>query len=264
MTESRTVYQWTDFPQVDLFENTRKRSAMRSDGAMVVFNWTKLDMPRLPSDSHPFDQTVVTFRGRQMLEVEGWSMELGPGTIVRIPADARHNSWPIGDESTMHLDIYAPARPDYHFLVEHQTGFAPLVPGSTSPTIKTPRSLEPTIYRFADLPVKMPGKGVTTRSGFRGDDFLMTFNHFEAGMPRPEPHWHPFDQIILVVEGRMMVEIDGVTAEMDPGTAVHVPPSAKHTAWPIGDAPAFNIDVFGPPRADYLPLTEYQTEFGRS
>jgi len=67
MTESGKVYRWTDFPQVDLFENTRKRSAFRSDGAMVVFNWTKVDMPRLPGDAHPFDQTVITFKGRQMM-----------------------------------------------------------------------------------------------------------------------------------------------------------------------------------------------------
>ena len=123
MTESRKIYQWTDFPQVDLFENTRKRSAFRSDGAMVVFNWTKIHMPRLPGDSHPFDQTVVTFKGRQMLEVGGHTMELSPGTIMRIPADARHNSWPIGDEPTMHLDIYAPARPDYDFLVNIRPAF---------------------------------------------------------------------------------------------------------------------------------------------
>jgi hypothetical protein len=96
MTESGKVYRWTDFPQVGLYgNNSRYRSALRSDGAMVVFNWTTLDMPRLQGDAHPFDQTTVTFRGRQMMEVEGRSMELGPGTIMRIPADARHNSWPM-------------------------------------------------------------------------------------------------------------------------------------------------------------------------
>lgn len=263
MTESGKVYRWTDFPQVDLFENTRKRSALRSDGAMVVFNWTKPEMPRLPRDSHPFDQTVVTFRGRQMLEVEGHAMELGPGTIVRIPANAGHNSWPIGDEPTMHLDIYAPARPDYHFLVSHQTGFPPLVAGATSATIKTPKDVPPVVYRFAELPSASLRGGMTSRAGFRGDDCLIAFNRFQAGMQRPEPHHHPFDQIVLIVEGRMMMEIDGATAEMGPGTAVHVPPNAPHTGWPLGPQAVLNIDVFGPPRPDYLHLTEYQKEFSR-
>ena len=59
-----------------------------------------------------------------------------------------------------------------------------------------------------------------------------------------------------------MMEIDGRTAEMGPGTAVHVPPNAKHTGWPLGSEAVLNIDVFGPPRQDYLPLTAYQKEFG--
>ena len=119
----------------------------------------------------------------------------------------------------------------------------------------------PLVYRFANLPATRLRDGMTTRAGFRGDDCLITFNRFEAGMKRPEPHSHPFDQIVLIVEGRMMMEIDGETAEMGPGTAVHVPPSAKHTGWPLGAEPVLNIDVFGPPRQDYLHLTEYQNEF---
>jgi mannose-6-phosphate isomerase-like protein (cupin superfamily) len=135
------------------------------------------------------------------------------------------------------------------------------VPGTTSPTVRTPKELEPAVYRFADLPAVTLREGMTTRAGFRTDDGLVTFNRFKAGMPRPEPHHHPFDQIVLIVEGRMMMEIEGETAEMGPGTAVHVPPNAKHTGWPLGGENVLNIDVFGPPRADYLHLTEYQKEY---
>jgi quercetin dioxygenase-like cupin family protein len=80
-------------------------------------------------------------------------------------------------------------------------------------------------------------------------------------MPRPEPHAHPFDQIVPTMQGRMMLEIDGETMECGPGTVVRVPADAEHTGWPIGAETVLNIDVFAPIREDYLFLVDYQEQF---
>jgi hypothetical protein len=34
-----------------------------------------------------------------------------------------------------------------------------------------------------------------------------------------------------------------------------------HTGWPAGDKPVVNMDVFAPPRKDYLSMTDYQKDY---
>ena len=80
-------------------------------------------------------------------------------------------------------------------------------------------------------------------------------------MPRFEPHSHPFDQTILIIEGSIMLELDGEEKECGPQTIVRVPAGVPHTGWPIGGKPVINMDVFAPPREDYLHITEYQKDF---
>jgi hypothetical protein len=44
---------------------------------------------------------------------------------------------------------------------------------------------------------------------------------------------------------------------------VRIPPNTMHYLEPIGDEVALNLDIFAPPRADYMHLVEYQKdEFG--
>jgi quercetin dioxygenase-like cupin family protein len=117
------------------------------------------------------------------------------------------------------------------------------------------------IYRLNDLPRQTILGGNLSRTALRTDGALVTFNWFAAHTPRPEPHTHPFDQLVMVMEGRLNLEIDGEIAEMPPGSAAYVPPNAPHTAWPVGEDPVLNIDVFGTVREDYLFLTRHQEIF---
>lgn len=271
---SRKALRWSELPNIELLGGTMIRSGFRSDGALLTFNRIAPTMPRWEPHSHPFDQVVLTVEGRQLLEIEGKAMECTPGTIVRVPADAKHTGWPIGDQPVLNIDVFAPPRKDYLFLVDYQSEYAAspemAEAGSAPAYHQDPASSEfsgqmyedtsDVLYDWSDLPTFDVVDGMK-RAGFRGDDCLLTFNWIDPGLGRLEPHSHPFDQVVLCMAGRMMLEIEGEAMECGAGTIARVPAGAEHTGWALGDEPILNIDVFAPPREDYLYLVDYQKDY---
>ncbi len=117
-----------------------------------------------------------------------------------------------------------------------------------------------TLYNWNDLPNEVVRKGVS-RSGFRGEDVLLVMNKIEPGMDI-NPHSHPFEQVVYIVEGRVRFHVGDDEMEAGPGSLIRIPPDVVHYAEPIGDEPALNLDVFAPIRDDYRHLVEYQeTDF---
>ncbi len=112
------------------------------------------------------------------------------------------------------------------------------------------------LYNWNDLPSEVVRKGVS-RSGFRGDDVLLVMNKVEPGMD-VNPHSHPFEQIVYIVEGRVRFHVGDEEMEAGPGSLIRIPPDVEHWAEPLGDEPALNLDVFAPIRDDYRHLVEYQ------
>ncbi len=113
-----------------------------------------------------------------------------------------------------------------------------------------------TLYNWNDLPNEVVRKGVS-RAGFRGDDVLLVMNKIEPGMDI-NPHSHPFEQVVYIVEGRVRFHVGDDEMEAGPGSLIRIPPDVVHYAEPIGDEPALNLDVFAPIRDDYRHLVEYQ------
>ncbi len=117
-----------------------------------------------------------------------------------------------------------------------------------------------TLYNWNDLPNEVVRKGVS-RAGFRGDDVLLVMNKIEPGMDI-NPHSHPFEQVVYIVEGRVKFYVGDEEMEAGPGSLIRIPPDVVHYAEPIGDEPTLNLDVFAPIRDDYRHLVEYQeTDF---
>jgi mannose-6-phosphate isomerase-like protein (cupin superfamily) len=274
-SSAKKVYRWAELPSINLLGGTMVRTGFRGDDVLLTFNRIQPTMQRWEPHHHPFDQIVLTVEGRQLLEIEGEAMECTPGTIVRVPADARHTGWPIGNEPVLNIDVFAPPRPDYLFLVEYQKEYPQPPKGKDAPAAyhqvhasskfsgKMVADTSDILFKWKDLPRHDRFDGFMMQSGFRGDDALLTFNWIEPGRTRKEPHNHPFDQIALVLEGHMKLEIDGEVLDMPAGSICRVPKNAMHTGWPVGDRPVLNMDVFAPPRQDYLFLTEYQKDYAR-
>ena len=113
-----------------------------------------------------------------------------------------------------------------------------------------------TLYNWNSLEREAVRAGVT-RAGFRGDDVLLVMNWLEPGMD-VNPHSHPFEQVVYIVQGRVVFHIGDEAMEAGPGSIVRIPPGVTHYAEPVGDEPALNLDVFAPIREDYRHLTAYQ------
>jgi len=110
--------------------------------------------------------------------------------------------------------------------------------------------------RWDDLPKEDVRPGVR-RAGFRGDDVLLVMNWLQPGM-QTNPHRHPFEQIVYVVQGRMRFVIGDEVIEAGAGTVIRVPPDVVHYGEPIGSEPVLNLDVFAPIRDDYRHLVAHQ------
>ena len=65
-------------------------------------------------------------------------------------------------------------------------------------------------------------------------------------------HSHPHEQAGRCLSGEFDLEVDGVTRRMKPGDYWLIPGGTPHAARGVGQA-ALALDVFSPPREDYLP-----------
>ena len=90
-----------------------------------------------------------------------------------------------------------------------------------------------TVYAWSEMPKQELWDGKLRRTALRTDQTLVCYNWFAPGTKRVEPHSHPFDQLVMVVEGRMHLEVDGKVFQMGPGTSARVPSGVPHTAWPV-------------------------------
>jgi len=96
-----------------------------------------------------------------------------------------------------------------------------------------------------------------SRKGFRGDHFMMVMNTLEPGM-EINPHSHPFEQAVYIVQGKVRFHVGDEVFEGGPGSLIRIPPNVEHYAEPFGGEPVLNLDVFAPIREDYLHLVDYQ------
>ena len=119
------------------------------------------------------------------------------------------------------------------------------------------------VHTWNSLPKETVRPGVE-RAGFRGEDVLMVMNWLDPGM-EVNPHSHPCEQLVYVVQGTMRFVVDGEELRASAGSLIRIPPDVEHYGEPIGDEQVLNLDVFAPIRADYRHLVEHQkADFGES
>jgi mannose-6-phosphate isomerase-like protein (cupin superfamily) len=108
-----------DLPREQLLELGLSRSAVRTDDALVVFNW--LTPPAgVPLHDHPFDQLSLILEGECVMRVDEDEHPLSAGAFLYIPAGASHGLQTVGSAPVFNIDVFAPAREDYLHLAEGQ------------------------------------------------------------------------------------------------------------------------------------------------
>ena len=80
------------------------------------------------------------------------------------------------------------------------------------------------------------------------DQLTIAFWEIRAGASLPE-HSHHHEQTVNVMEGRFNLIVDGDLHELEPGTAVVIPPNTPHSGKAVTNCRI--IDVFFPVREDY-------------
>ena len=121
------------------------------------------------------------------------------------------------------------------------------------------------LYNLNEIPALHPREGIVQRV-FRGTGVGVSYAELHPGM-KAGPHSHPWEQIFILLKGRVKLHVDDQVFEMVEGSFVRIPPNAVHYSEPPRpeDGVALNLDIFTPLRPDFLPLTQYQTDdFGTS
>ncbi|MEM6482147.1 MAG: cupin domain-containing protein [Pseudomonadota bacterium] len=90
-----------------------------------------------------------------------------------------------------------------------------------------------------------------------GDHQELCWVKFEPGATYPM-HSHAYEQVSVLVQGRLRLKVGTETREVGPGDMWFVPTDTPHGGDVLGDEPAIFIDVYAPPsRGDDSDVTYY-------
>ena len=104
-------------------------------------------------------------------------------------------------------------------------------------------------YRVDELPGFEPLAGVTMNL-MAGARSMVNWVRIEPGREVP-PHAHPHEQVGLVLEGAIIMTIAGEQRRCEPGDCYVIAGGVEH-AGRAGEAGCLVLDIFSPPREDYL------------
>ena len=101
---------------------------------------------------------------------------------------------------------------------------------------------------WKDTPVKEPVKGVKMRV-ITAEKVQMVLFEIDPNCEIPE-HSHPHEQMGTVLEGKILLRINGEEKILEKGDAYIAPSNVPHGAKAL-DEGAVVLDVFSPPREEY-------------
>jgi quercetin dioxygenase-like cupin family protein len=93
-----------------------------------------------------------------------------------------------------------------------------------------------------------------------GQEMMLARVLLKKGCIVPE-HSHHNEQITYVLEGELKFWIDGKVIVVNSGEVLTIPPHMPHKAEALSDT--VDIDVFSPPRADWINKTDKYLRGGR-
>lgn len=108
---------WDDIPG-ELVRPGVSRKGFGNEDVILVMNEIQPEMEARPHRHDDFDQIATVVSGRAIYHVGEVAHEVGPGSLLLIPAGVEHFIEPVGDEVVQNLDVFAPARDDYRHLLD--------------------------------------------------------------------------------------------------------------------------------------------------
>lgn len=84
---------------------------------------------------------------------------------------------------------------------------------------------------------------------YQGKNITTTLARLVPGH-ETNPHRHPYEQLVFILEGECDFYVDGTAYPMTAGCLLCVPPEAEHYVVAHGTTPLLNLDIFCPKRPD--------------
>ena len=111
--------RWEEIPEEPVRAGVTRRAIGTRD-VLLVMNECHPGMDLRPH-SHDFDQFALIISGEAIYHVGDDHNEVGPGSVMLVPAGVEHYIEPTGSEPVLNLDVFAPARKDYLHLLDWMT-----------------------------------------------------------------------------------------------------------------------------------------------
>jgi mannose-6-phosphate isomerase-like protein (cupin superfamily) len=147
-----------------------------------------------------------------------------------------------GDESDLRVDIVM--LPEETDTTAQAAGPAP-VPGAALATDLQDCDVETTGDRKFRV-LFGPGRGCSAATQFVG----------EIPPGRAPDHSHPYDELVLILDGAGIAHIGGAEHALAPGTCLHLPPGLRHCLENNGSAMLRVLGVFHPADTPAAKLEE--------
>ena len=112
-----------------------------------------------------------------------------------------------------------------------------------------------TYYKWSDVPLETVTP-MLDRKLITGDRMMLAHVHLKKGAVVPK-HQHENEQLTYILEGALHFRLgDDLTQEVTvrAGEVLHIPSNLPHEATALEDT--LDVDVFSPPRADWLNKTD--------
>jgi unsaturated pyranuronate lyase len=93
-----------------------------------------------------------------------------------------------------------------------------------------------------------------------GDKLMLARVIMKKGAHVPLHHHHN-EQVTYILEGALKFAVDGKEIIVSAGEVLCIPPNMPHEAWALEDT--IDLDVFDPPRQDWLNKTDDYLRHGR-
>jgi len=93
-----------------------------------------------------------------------------------------------------------------------------------------------------------------------GDKVMLARVLMKKGAHVPQHHHHN-EQVTYILEGALKFAIDGKEVVVKAGEVLCIPANMPHEAWALEDT--LDLDVFTPPREDWLNKTDAYLRHGK-
>jgi quercetin dioxygenase-like cupin family protein len=123
------------------------------------------------------------------------------------------------------------------------------------PPGQIPRMKSVKHYRWEDMPRERVSPTLERRL-ITGDRMMLAHVYLAKGCIVPR-HSHENEQITYILEGALRFQIGEDGSEevvVSAGEVLHIPSNVPHSAEALADT--LDVDIFSPPRADWLAKTD--------